>query len=145
MISKTQVRFVDIAYSMNVHIFIIWEFIRKFGYERGTRKDKYGRGYVSAVQCRKWIQKLKEYIDEQDFTYKQEFNKRQYLYRDENKLSLEKKNEQDVPRTYSVDKEGNIVRYTWFGKDRAAGTEWKWDADLNGWTFVQTIRKVQGR
>ena len=145
MISKKQVRFVDIAYSMNVHIFIIWEFIRKFGYERGTRKDKYGRGYVSAVQCRKWIQKLKEYIDEQDFTYKQEFNKRQYLYRDENKLSLEKKNEQDVPRTYSVDKEGNIVRYTWFGKDRAAGTEWKWDADLNGWTFVQTIRKVQGR
>ena len=145
MISKKQVRFVDIAYSMNVHIFIIWEFVRKFGYERGTRKDKYGRGYVSAVQCRKWIQKLKEYIDEQDFTYKQEFNKRQYLYRDENKLSLEKKNEQDVPRTYSVDKEGNIVRYTWFGKDRAAGTEWKWDADLNGWTFVQTIRKVQGR
>lgn len=135
----------DIAYSMNVHIFIIWEFIRKFGYERGTRKDKYGRGYVSAVQCRKWIQKLKEYIDEQDFTYKQEFNKRQYLYRDENKLSLEKKNEQDVPRTYSVDKEGDIVRYTWFGKDRAAGTEWKWDADLNGWTFVQTIRKAQGR
>lgn len=145
MISKKQVRFVDIAYSMNVHIFIIWEFIRKFGYERGTRKDKYGRGYVSAVQCRKWIQKLKDYIDEQDFTYKQEFNKRQYLYRDENKLSLEKKNEQDVPRTYSVDKEGNIIRYTWFGKDRAAGTEWKWDADLNGWTFVQTILKAKGR
>ena len=145
MISKKQVRFVDIAYSMNVHIFIIWEFIRKFGYERGTRKDKYGRGYVSAVQCRKWIQKLKEYIDEQDFTYKQEFNKRQYLYRDENKYSLEKKNEQDVPRTYSVDKQGNIVRYTWFGKDRVAGTEWKWDADLNGWTFVQTILKAKGR
>lgn len=145
MISKKQVRFVDIAYSMNVHIFIIWEFIRKFGYERGTRKDKYGRGYVSAVQCRKWIQKLKEYIDEQDFTYKQEFNKRQYLYRDENKYSLEKKNEQDVLRTYSVDKQGNIVRYTWFSKDRAVGTEWRWDADLNGWTFVQKLEKVQGR
>ena len=92
-ISKKQVRFVDIAHSMNVHIFIIWEFVRKFGYERGTRKDKYGRGYVSAVQCRKWIQKLKDYIDEQDFTYKQDFNKRQYLYRDENKYSLEKKNQ----------------------------------------------------
>ena len=130
VISKKQVRFVDIAYSMNVHIFIIWEFIRKFGYERGTRKDKYGRGYVSAVQCRKWIQKLKEYIDKQDFTYRQDFNKRQYLYRDENKLSLEKKNEQDAPRTYSVDKHGNIVRYTWFSEDRATGTEWKWDADL---------------
>lgn len=145
MISKKQVRFVDIAHSMNVHIFIIWEFVRKFGYERGTRKDKYGRGYVSAVQCRKWIQKLKEYIDEQDFTYKQEFNKRQYLYRDENKLSMEKRNEQDVPREYSVDKYGNIVRYTWFSEDRATGTEWRWDADLNGWTFVQTLEKVQGK
>ena len=145
MISKKQVRFVDIAYSMNVHIFIIWEFVRKFGYERGTRKDKYGRGYVSAVQCRKWIQKLKDYIDEQDFTYKQEFNKRQYLYRDENKLSLEKKNEQDVPRTYSVDKKGNIVRYTWFNKDRSTGDEWRWDADLNGWTFVQKLEKMQCR
>lgn len=145
MISKKQVRFVDIAYSMNVHIFIIWEFVRKFGYERGTRKDKYGRGYVSAVQCRKWIQKLKDYIDEQDFTYKQEFNKRQYLYRDENKYSLEKKNEQDVPRTYSVDKQGNIVRYTWFSKDRSTGDKWRWDADLNGWTFVQKLEKVQGR
>ena len=140
-ISKKQVRFVDIAYSMNVHIFIIWEFIRKFGYERGTRKDKYGRGYVSAVQCRKWIQKLKEYIDEQDFTYKQEFNKRQYLYRDENKLSMEKRNEQDVPREYSVDKQGNIVRYTWFGEDRATGNEWRWDPDLNGWTFVRESAK----
>ena len=145
MISKKQVRFVDIAYSMNVHIFIIWEFVRKFGYERGTRKDKYGRGYVSAVQCRKWIQKLKDYIDKQDFTYKQEFNKRQYLYRDENRYSLEKKNGQDVPRTYSVDKHGNIVRYTWFSEDRATGTEWRWDPDLNGWTFVQTLEKVQGR
>lgn len=141
-ISKKQVRFVDIAYSMNVHIFIIWEFIRKFGYERGTRKDKYGRGYVSAVQCRKWIHKLKEYIDEQDFTYKQEFNKRQYLYRDENKFAEEKRNGQDVPREYSVDKYGNIVRYTWLSENRDTGTEWKWDADLNGWTFVQVLEKA---
>ena len=142
MISKKQVRFVDIAHSMNVHIFIIWEFIRKFGYERGTRKDKYGRGYVSAVQCRKWIHKLKEYIDEQDFTYKQEFNKRQYLYRDENKFAEEKRNGQDVPREYSVDKYGNIVRYTWLSKNRDTGSEWKWDADLNGWTFVQVLEKA---
>ena len=85
------IKFIDIAMSMNVHAFIIWEFIRKFGHEEGVKKDKYGRGYVSSTKCRQWINQLAEYVASHNYSYKQEFNKRQYLFRDENKLAEEKR------------------------------------------------------
>ena len=139
MISPIRVKFIDIAYSMNVHVFIIWEFIRRYGYERGVRKDKYGRGDVSAVACRKWIHKLYEYIQEQDFSYKQDINKRQYIFRDEKRLAEEKRNEQDVKRVYSVDKDGNIIRTTLLGQDGDTGQVHRWDVCIQGWKYVKTI------
>ena len=139
MISPIRVNFIDIAYSMNVHVFIIWEFIRRYGYERGVRKDKYGRGDVSAVACRKWIHKLYEYIQEQDFSYKQDINKRQYIFRDEKRLAEEKRNEQDVKRVYSVDKDGNIIRTTLLGSDGDTGQVHRWDMYIQGWKYVKTI------
>ena len=87
----TTVKFIDIAMSMNVHTFIIWEFIRRYGYNEGVTKDKYGRGYVSSAKCRGWIDKLAQYVKEQDFSYKQEINKRQYLFRDPDRLAEEKR------------------------------------------------------
>ena len=112
----TTVKFIDIAMSMNVHTFIIWEFIRRYGYGEGVTKD-------------------------QDFSYKQEINKRQYLFRDLDRLAEEKRNEQDVPREYSTDRAGNVIRYTWFNKNKTCGQLWRWDCSIGGWTFVKTVAK----
>lgn len=138
--SKT--RFIDIAMSMNVHAFVIWEFIRKFGYEAGVEKDKYGRGYVSSAKCRLWINLLAEYVAGHKYSYKQEFNKRQYLFRDESRLAEEKKNERGVKREYSTDRKGNVIRYTHMKKGVQV---WKWDPDIPGWSFVKTVgnKKVE--
>ena len=127
----SRINFIDIAVSMNVHVFIIWEFIRRFGYEKEVKKDKYGRGTVSARACRRWITGLYIYVKQQDFTYKQDINKRQYLFRDENRLLEEKKNEQDVSRMYMIDKKGRIARRTTY----ADGTfqMWVWNTDGGGW------------
>ena len=132
----SRVKFIDIAVSMNVHAFIIWEFIRKFGYEEGVEKDKYGRGYVSSTKCRQWINQLAEYVASHNYSYKQEFNKRQYLFRDENKLAEEKKNERDVKREYSTDRKGNVIRYTWMN---GGGQVWRWNPIISGWSFVKTV------
>lgn len=137
----SRIKFIDIAMSMNVHAFIIWEFIRKFGYEEGVEKDKYGRGYVSSAKCRGWIDKLAGYVKEQDFSYKQEINKRQYLFRDLDRLAEEKRNERDVPREYSTDRAGNVIRYTWFNKNKTCGQLWRWGGAIGGWTFVKTVVK----
>lgn len=137
----TTVRFIDIAMSMNVYTFIIWEFIRRYGYQDGVTKDKYGRGYVSSAKCRAWIDKLADYVREQDFTYKQGVNKAQYLFRDLDRLAEEKRNERDVQREYSTDRAGNVIRYTWFGENRTCGQLWRWDSSLGGWTFVKTVLK----
>ena len=139
MISSIRVNFIDIAYSMNVHVFIIWDFIRRYGYERGVRKDKYGRGNVSAVACRKWIHKLYEYTRGQGFSYKQDVNKGLYIFRDEKRLAEEKRNEQDVRREYSVDKQGNIIRTTYLGEDEDTGQVYRWDNSFQGWKYVKTI------
>lgn len=130
--SKT--KFIDIAMSMNVHTFIIWEFIRKFGYEAGVEKDKYGRGYVSSTKCRQWINQLAEYVASHNYSYKQEFNKRQYLFRDENRLLEEKKNERDVTRTYLIDKQGRIARRTAY-RD-GTSQMWVWNTDGGGWKLT---------
>lgn len=137
----TTVKFIDIAMSMNVHTFIIWEFIRRYGYQDGVTKDRYGRGYVSSVKCRAWIDKLANYVRDQNFTYKQDVNKAQYLFRDLDRLAEEKRNERDVSREYSTDRAGNVIRYTWFGKNKTWGQLWRWDSSLGGWTFVKTVLK----
>ena len=126
-----RIKFIDIAVSMNVHVFIIWEFIRRFGYEKEVKKDKYGRGTVSARACRKWINELYIYVKQQDFTYKQEINKRQYLFRDEKRLLEEKKNEQDVTRMYLIDKRGRIARRTTYYD--GSSQMWVWNTDGGGW------------
>lgn len=138
---STTVKFIDIAMSMNVHTFIVWEFIRRYGYQDGVTKDKYGRGYVSSVKCRAWIDKLANYVRDQNFTYKQNVNKARYLFRDLDRLAEEKRNERDVPREYSTDRAGNVIRYTWFGKNKTWGQLWRWDSSLGGWTFVKTVPK----
>lgn len=130
----TTVKFIDIAMSMNAHAFIIWEFIRKFGYEAGVEKDKYGRGYVSSTKCRRWINQLAEYVASHNYSYKQEFNKRRYLFRDENRLLEEKKNERDVTRTYLIDKQGRIARRTTY-RD-GTSQMWVWNTDGGGWKLT---------
>lgn len=137
----TTIKFIDIAMSMNVHTFIVWEFIRRYGYQDGVTKDKYGSGYVSSVKCRAWIDKLANYVRDQNFTYKQDVNKAKYLFRDLDRLAEEKRNERDVPREYSTDRAGNVIRYTWFGKNKTCGQLWRWDSSLGGWTFVKTVSK----
>ena len=128
-----RVKFVDLAQCLNVHAFIIWEFIRRYGFEKGVKKDRWERGSVSPRECRKWIDKLATYIGGQDFTYKQEINKRQYLFRDEARRDEEKRNEQDVPRRYTIDKEGRISRATLFPDGSVM--VWYWNSDGGGWLF----------
>lgn len=127
----TTVKFIDIAMSMNVHVFIIWEFIRRYGYQEGVTKDKYGHGTVSARACRRWINGLYLYVRQQDFTYKQDINKRQYLFRDLERLAEEKRNEQDVARTYLIDKQRRIARRTTY-RD-GTSQMWVWNTDGGGW------------
>lgn len=121
----------DIAVCLNCHAFVIWEFIRKYGFEKGVKKDRWGRGSVSVCECRKWIDKLAAYVGKPDFTYKQEVNRRQYLFRDEARRAEEKRNEQDVPRRYTIDEEGRISRATLFPDGSIM--IWHWSAD--GWLF----------
>lgn len=33
-----RIKFVDIAQCLNVHAFIIWEFIRRYGFEKGVKR-----------------------------------------------------------------------------------------------------------
>lgn len=126
-----RVKFTDLAACLNVHTFIIWEFIRRYGFERGVKKDRWGRGSVSARECRKWVDRLAAYIREQGFTYRQEVNKRQYLFRDEKRRNEEKRNEQDAPRRYTIDKEGRISRATLFPD----GSIMIWHWSVDGWLF----------
>lgn len=129
-----KVSFMDIAVCLNCHAFIIWEFIRRYGYTAGVTKDKYGRGYVEAALCNGWIDKLAKYVAAQDFTYKQPINKRQYLIRDEARLAEEKKNEQDISRIYGIDPDGRIKRVSAF-KNGTVQT-WYWHRDSLGWKLT---------
>lgn len=128
-----RIKFMDLAMCLNVHAFIIWEFIRRYGFEKGVKKDRWGRGSVSPSECRKWVDKLATYVSEQGFTYKQEINKRQYLFRDEARRDEEKRNGQGVPRRYTIDKEGRISRATLFPDGSVM--IWYWNAGCGGWLF----------
>lgn len=129
-----KVSFMDIAVCLNCHVFIIWEFIRRYGYTAGVTKDKYGRGYVEAKLCNGWVDKLAKYVAAQDFTYKQPINKRQYLIRDEARLAEEKRNEQDISRTYGIDPDGRIKRVSTF-KNGTVQT-WYWCRSSLGWKLT---------
>ena len=129
-----KVSFMDLAVCLNCHAFIIWEFIRRYGYTAGVTKDKYGRGYVEAQLCNGWIDKLAKYVAAQGFTYKQPINKRQYLIRDEARLAEEKRNEQDISRTYGIDPDGRIKRVSEF-KNGTVQT-WYWHEDSLGWKLT---------
>lgn len=129
-----KVSFMDIAVCLNCHAFIIWEFIRRYGYTAGVTKDKYGRGYAEAGLCNGWIDKLAKYVATQDFTYKQPVNKRQYLARDEARRAEEKRNEQDISRTYGIDAQGRIKRVSTF-KNGTSQT-WYWHRDSLGWKLT---------
>ena len=128
-----KISFMDMAVCLNVHAFIIWEFIRRYGFEKGVKKDRWGRGSVSVRECRKWIDKLAAYIEEQDFAYKQEVNKRQYLFRDGARRDEEMRNERDAPRRYTIDRQGRISRATLFSDGSIM--IWYWNTDGGGWQF----------
>lgn len=129
-----KVSFMDLAVCLNCHVFIIWEFIRKYGYTAGVTKDKYGRGYVEIALCNEWIDKLAKYVASQNFTYKQLINKRKYLARDEARLAEERRNEQDISRTYEIDARGIIKRVSKF-KNGTSQT-WYWHRDSLGWKLT---------
>lgn len=129
-----KVSFMDMAACLNCHAFIIWEFIRRYGHTDGVTKDRYGRGYADAALCDGWIDKLAKYVAAQDFTYKQPVNKRQYLARDEARRAEEKRNEQDISRTYGIDAGGRIKRVSTF-RDGTVQT-WYWHRDSPGWRLT---------
>ncbi len=129
-----KVSFMDIAVCLNCHVFVIWEFIRRYGYTAGVTKDKYGRGFVEANLCNGWIDKLAKYVDALAFTYKQPINKGQYLARDEARRAEERRNERDIPRTYGIDPNGRIKRVSTF-KNGTSQT-WYWHTDSRGWKLT---------
>lgn len=96
------IRFVDICNAFNIHAFIVWEFVRRYGHLKGVSKDKWGRGYVRTSECNKWVNKLSEYLAFQEYSYKQEINKGQYTYRDRARFEREKESESDIVRRYGA-------------------------------------------
>lgn len=120
-----EVRFIDICNALNVHAFIVWEFIKRYGYTEGVRKDKFGRGYVQTGECRKWLSELVDYLKFQEYSYKQEINKGQYTYRNQDRFQREKESEADIERIVSSDEDGNITRLLLF-KNNSIGVE-QWD------------------
>ena len=95
--------------ALNVHAFIVWEFLRRYGFLEGVSKDKRGRGYVRSSECDKWLDKFTEYLVFQEYSYKQEINKGQYTYRGPERFQREKESETDVLRVYGA-KDGLITR-----------------------------------
>ncbi|WAX10355.1 hypothetical protein BV57P2_00047 [Phocaeicola phage BV57P2] len=103
------IKFVDICNALNVHAFIVWEFINRYGHTKGVTKDKWGRGSVQSSECDKWLHKFSEYLVFQEYSYKQEINKGQYTYRDPERFQREKESETDVLKVYGA-KDGIITR-----------------------------------
>ena len=96
------IKFVDICNAFNVHAFIVWEFIRRYGHTKGVMKDQWGRGSVLSSECDKWLDKFSGYLVFQEYSYKQEINKGQYTYRDTERFQREKESETDVPKVYGA-------------------------------------------
>lgn len=102
-------RFIDIANCFNVHAFLLWEICKRYGIR--PEKDKYGRGYVYGEEAHKLVSQIADYPALRRFTYKQEFNKGMYVFRDEARRDREVESERDVPRKYAVEND-SIVRTT---------------------------------
>lgn len=103
------IQFIDICNALNVHAFIVWEFIRRYGFLKGVMKDKWGHGSVLSGECDKWLDKFVGYLVFQEYSYKQEINKGQYTYRDTERFQREKESETDVLKVYGA-KDGLITR-----------------------------------
>src|SRR5574343_680715 len=87
------IKFVDICNAFNVHAFIVWEFLRRYGFLNGVSKDQWGRGSVQSPECDKWLDKFSGYLAFQEYSYKQEINKGQYTYREIERFQREKESE----------------------------------------------------
>ena len=128
------IKFVDLCNAFNVHAFIVWEFIRRYEYTKGVKKDKWGRGSVQSSECNKWLHEFSEYLVFQEYSYKQEINKGQYTYISEERRQREVESEQDLERVYGVDEDGSIVRGTVFA---SGGRQvWKWNDLFQSWQLV---------
>ncbi|WAX10563.1 hypothetical protein BV283P2_00057 [Phocaeicola phage BV283P2] len=103
------IKFVDLCNAFNVHAFIVWEFIHRYGHTKGVTKDKWGRGSVLSSECDKWLDKFSGYLVFQEYSYKQEINKGLYTYRDPERFQREKESETDVHKVYGA-KDGLIIR-----------------------------------
>ena len=131
---EKEISFKEIGRCLNVHQFFIWEFIRRYGYEKGVHKDRFGFGHVPARLANRWIHKLAEYRSFQQYSYKQEINKGQYTYISEERRQREVESEQDLERVYGVDEDGSIVRGTVFA---SGGRQvWKWNDLFQSWQLV---------
>lgn len=124
------IRFVDICNAFNVHAFIVWEFVRRYGFEKGIKKDSYGRGYVPSKEADKWVNKLSEYLVFQEYSYKQEINKGQYTYRDMARFKREKESESDIIRRYGA--VGNSLTRTNVYRNGTSRTQ-RWNAEECVW------------
>ena len=96
------IKFIDICNALNVHAFIVWEFLRRYGFLNGVSKDQWGRGSVLSSECDKWLNKFSGYLVFQEYSYKQEINKGLYTYRDPERFQREKESETDVPKVYGA-------------------------------------------
>ena len=124
------IRFVDLCNAFNIHAFIVWEFVRRYGFEKGITKDVYGRGYVPAKDANKWVNKLSEYLVFQEYSYKQEINKGQYTYRDIARFKREKESESDIVRRYGA--VGNSLTRTNVYRNGTSRTQ-QWNAEECVW------------
>ncbi|WAX10992.1 hypothetical protein BV741P4_00045 [Phocaeicola phage BV741P4] len=126
------IKFVDLCNAFNVHAFIVWEFISRYGHTKGVMKDKWGRGYVQSSECNKWLHKFTEYLVFQEYSYKQEINKGQYTYRDTERFQREKESETDVLKVYGA-KDDLITRTDQY-KNGTKSVKY-WDATECVWKY----------
>lgn len=129
------ISFKVIGAALNIHDFIIWEFVRRYGYDKGITKDRKGRGVVQWQKANLWIDKLAQYLKFQEYSYKQEINKGQYTYISRERFQREKESEQDVRREYGVNDKGQVTRATIF----ADGTKqmWHWGTLECAWQLTK--------
>lgn len=120
------ISFKVIGAALNIHDFIIWEFVRRYGYDVGISKDRKGRGVVQWQKANLWIDKLAQYLKFQEYSYKQEINKGQYTYISRERFQREKESEQDVRREYGVNDKGQVIRTTIFADGTKQMWYWGW-------------------
>lgn len=126
MEKEREISFKIIGEALNIHQFIIWEFVRRYGYDKGITKDRKGRGVVQWHKANLWIDKLAKYLKFQEYSYKQEINKGQYTYISRERFQREKESEQDVEREYGVNDKAQVIRTTKFANGGVQVWVWNW-------------------